>query len=89
MLSAIYSGLIYNMGVKYFPSFRRCYQFQEFRKYNQIKLEPMTYIKKYDDIGYLNYFVFSKLGIQLYNIDNTIRLLFLLIYMGTSLYILL
>ena len=89
MLSAIYSGIIYNISVKYYGYLRNYYPFREYKKFNKIQMERLVYITKNDDAGYLNYYVYSKFGLHLYNIDNTIRLLFVLVYIVVTLYILL
>ena len=82
MLSAIYSGIMYNLAVGYFPYLKWYFQYSEFKKFNDKKYEKLTYITKKDNEELKNYYVFQRYGRLLYNIDNFLRFSFYAIYIG-------
>lgn len=87
MISAIYSGLLYNVANYYFKELNYFYSRKEFRDTPYFRTNLNTYIIKRDDEGYKNYYVYNYFSYLLYNIDLVIRILLIGIYCGYSLYL--
>lgn len=87
MISAIYSGILYNIANYHFKSLKLYFTYKEFKSVKLDKINDNTYIIKNDNEGYKNYYVFNNFSYLLYNTDIVIRSLLLSIYVSVSLYL--
>jgi hypothetical protein len=85
MISAIYSGIMYNIANSYFSLLGKVFQ----RDTRQLffKDKPLTFIARADNEAYRNYYVYKKFNNKLHSIDFIVRWFLLFMYIGYTIFL--